>query len=129
MAPPGYGYQQPQYANNSGTGGPAPLEVRGWNWGAFFFSWLWGIANGVWVSLLICLLGIIGTIWLGAKGSEMAWGKRRFASVQQFKDTQRAWGTWGWVLFALNLVFSVIIVLVAMAMIASGELDPDMFDF
>ena len=127
-------YAQPQYANNSGTGvGPVPPEVRGWNWGAFFWSWIWGVANGVWVSLLICLLGIIGSIWLGAKGSEMAWAKRRFDSVEQFKSTQRAWATWGWVLFALNFIVVVIIALVfgaaIMAGIASGELDPSTFDF
>ncbi len=88
-----------------------------------------GISHGVWNSFLVIILGLIWQIVLGVKGSEWAWKSRKFASVQQFKDTQRAWGTWGWVLFALNLVFSVIIVLVAMAMIASGELDPDMFNF
>lgn len=132
MAAPAY-YQQPQFANNSGTGGPAPLEVRGWNWGAFFWSWIWGVPNGVWVSLLICMLGIIGSIWLGAKGSEMAWSKRRFESIEQFKSTQRAWATWGWVLFFLNLITVSIIALVfgatIVAAIASGEFDPSTLNF
>ena len=91
------------------------------------------MANGVWISLLICLLGFIGSIWLGAKGSEMAWAKRRFDSVEQFKGTQRAWATWGWVFFALNLVGGVIIALVfgatIMAAIASGGFDPNNFNF
>ena len=62
----------------------------------------------------------------------MAWGKRRFESVQQFKDTQRAWATWGWVFFALSLVFWVIIGLVFGAAIISGisgELDLSRLDF
>ncbi len=122
-AAPAYGYPQ-QFANNSGSGtGPVPPEVPGWNWGAFFFSWLWGVSNGVWVSLLIAMLGLIGSIWLGAKGSEMAWQKRRFESVEQFKGTQRAWATWGWVLFVINLIVSIIAALIMAAMVASGELD------
>ncbi len=54
-----------------------PKEVRGWNWGAFLLNWIWGMGNGVWISLLalIPFVGIIMAIVLGVKGSEWAWRK------------------------------------------------------
>ncbi|MBS7532015.1 DUF2628 domain-containing protein [Hazenella sp. IB182353] len=42
-----------------------PVEVQGWNWGAFFFTWIWGITHGVWISLLtlIPFVGWVRYIW------------------------------------------------------------------
>jgi len=54
------------------------------------------------------VLGYAG--WLGwrvlpaLKGNEWAWRYRRFESVAQFTQTQKAWQDWGWILFALNVV-------------------------
>lgn len=124
-APYGYGYSQPQYGNNSGTGGPPPPEVSGWNWGAFFWTWLWGISHGVWISFVVFLLGFIWNIYLGLKGSELAWRSRRFDSIEQFKATQRAWAMWGWIFFFINLIGTVIAVFVIMAAVAAGTLDLD----
>lgn len=28
-----------------------PDEVKGWNWGAFTFSWIWGIGNKTYLPL------------------------------------------------------------------------------
>lgn len=121
----GYPYPQPVFANNSGTGGPPPREILGWNWGAFFWGWLWGLAHGVWISLLVFLLGGIWHIYLGIKGSELAWRSRRFESVEQFKATQRAWAIWGWVFFVGGLVLVVVATLVIVAAVAAGTLDWD----
>jgi hypothetical protein len=96
------------YANNSGTGGPAPEEIKGWNWGAFFLNWIWGVGNGVWLSLLVFVLSGIWQIVLGVKGSEWAWQNRRWESVEQFKETQRVWAMWGWIVFAISFVLGII---------------------
>ncbi|HUS80296.1 MAG TPA: hypothetical protein VM283_03445, partial [Armatimonadota bacterium] len=123
--PPAYGYPQ-QYANNSGTGGPAPPEVLGWNWGAFWMTWLWGITNGVWNSLLVLILGLIWQIVLGAKGSEWAWQHRRFDSVEQFKQTQRAWAMWGWIMFFVSLLGGIAVgIVLAIAASQAGGLPWD----
>ena len=36
-----------QAENTSGRGPDAvlPSELRGWNWGAFFLNWVWGLGN------------------------------------------------------------------------------------
>ena len=41
-------------ANNSGQGKMAalPPELTGWNWGAFFLTWIWGIGNSTFIALL-----------------------------------------------------------------------------
>ena len=37
-------------------GSDVPDEIKGWNWGAFFLGWIWGIGNKVWIALLTLLL-------------------------------------------------------------------------
>jgi len=74
--PPGYA-QVGAAGNTSGMGSTAavPQEIMGWNWGAFFLSWIWSIGNSVWIGLLslVPCLGFIMVIVLGVKGSEWAW--------------------------------------------------------
>lgn len=36
-----------------GPNGPLPNELNHWNWAAFLGSWVWGLSQRVWVSLLI----------------------------------------------------------------------------
>lgn len=115
LQPPEQPYQpsqpptQPTFANTSGTGGPVPEEIRamGWSWGAFWLNWIWGIAHNVWLSLLVFCLGIIWMIVLGIKGNEWAWQHRRFDSIEQFKQTQAVWSSWGWIIFFVTLVLSI----------------------
>lgn len=47
-----------------------PPELKGFNWGAFVFTWIWGIGNRVWISLvflmpLLLVLYIICSYRLG----------------------------------------------------------------
>src|SRR3989344_4337531 len=57
--------------NTSGTGSGAviPPGVDGWGWGPFFLTWIWGVFNSVWLSLLVFIpipvLGLIMAIVLG----------------------------------------------------------------
>ena len=96
----------PAAANNSGQpGAQVPAELGGWNWGAFLMNWIWAIPHSAWVGLVLSLLlGIVGAIFLGVKGNELAWQNRRWESVQQFKDTQRVWAIWGLVILGVGVV-------------------------
>ena len=91
-------------ANTSGTGGPVPDEIKGWNWGAFWWSCIWGIAHNVWISLLVFCLPIVWQIVLGIKGNKWAWQYRQFDSIEQFKQTQAVWAKWGWIVGIVCLV-------------------------
>ncbi len=75
-----------------------PAEIDRWNWGAFLLTWIWGVGNGVLISLLVFVpfFGIlIMPFVLGAKGSAWAWRNRRWDSVEHFKRVQRLWAIWG----------------------------------
>ena len=87
--------------NTSGLGKAAtiPYEIKGWNWGAFFLSWMWGIGNRVWIALIVFipipLLALIMAFVLGAKGNKWAWQHKTWASVEHFHRTQATWRNWG----------------------------------
>jgi len=106
--------QAPQAPENtSGTLGPVPEEIKGWNWGAFWLNWIWAIGNQVWVGLLALVIGIIMAIILGVKGNEWAWQNRRFESVEQFKQVQRTWSYWGWGYAVFCILITVVIVVLS----------------
>ena len=103
--------------NTSGMGSSAqiPPEIRGWNWGAFFLSWIWGIGNSVWIALL-CLIPFVSWVMvfvLGAKGSEWAWASRKWDSVEHFKRNQRNWALAGLILFLVGVAFWVLYFVIA----------------
>jgi len=98
--------------NTSGQGKSSvlPSEIRGWNWGAFFLNWLWGISNGTFIALL-CLIPFVNIIMifiLGAKGNEWAWQNKRWESIEQFKRVQKNWAVVGLILFILSIIIWVV---------------------
>lgn len=50
-----------------------PSEVKKWNWGAFFLSWIWGIGNHVWISFLsfVPFVGFIDDFCPGSQRKRM----------------------------------------------------------
>lgn len=78
-----------------------PAEIKKWNWGAFFFNWLWGVCNGVYWPLALILVNLIpyvgqllalgACIVLGINGSEWAWKRKQWNSVEHFKQVQHNW--------------------------------------
>lgn len=88
-----------------------PPEVKGWNWGAFMFSWIWGIFNNVWIALLCLIPGVhLVMCWiLGFKGNDWAWQNKDWPSVEAFHAYQRKWAFWGTMGFIALLVLFLII--------------------
>ena len=97
--------------NTSGTGRDAvvPPEVDRWNWGAFLLSWIWGLGNRVYISLLslIPLVGVVMAFVLGAKGSEWAWRKKTWPSVERFKAVQRQWAVAGLIVWGVLIALGI----------------------
>lgn len=102
-------------ANTSGQGKEAevPEEVRGLCWGAFFWTFIWGIFNRVWISFatFIPIVGIVVWIVLLFKGREWAWKSKEWESPEQFNKVQRLWGLAG--LVFVVLIFGGMAVMVA----------------
>jgi serine/threonine protein kinase len=113
-------------ANTSGQGQGAlvPVEIRGWNWGAFLLAPYWSLANRTWIGLwcllfptvglwFLNLLGILHPsltvlfygigfalelgimLFLGRKGNRLAWQNTPWRSITQFKSHQRKWAIAG----------------------------------
>lgn len=102
------------YDKHSGKGeaSTVPAEIRGWSWGGFMLTWIWGIGNSVWLSLL-CFVPFVGLVMmfvLGAKGREWAWREKKWVSVDEFKRVQKVWDTIGLVIFCLNLAWIIVMV-------------------
>jgi hypothetical protein len=94
--------------NTSGMGGPVPIEIRmmRWNWGGFCLPFLWMLNHGMigwgiclfvvqWIPFVGMGAGLIASIALGASGNEIAWQRRRFSSLDEFRAVEKAWTTWG----------------------------------
>jgi hypothetical protein len=126
---PAAGYGGQYDTNTSATRGAVPQELKGgWNWGAFWYSWIWGLNHKTPVTLFSLLFGLAGrlvpglglvnlglAVWFGARGNEWAWQNRRFDSVEHFRAVQRAWAMWVLGSFILILILFVIGVAIGLA--------------
>ena len=91
-----------------------PTEIKGWNWGAFIWRWLWGIFNGVYWPLVLILINFIPyvgpiislvcSIVLGINGNEWAWKGKSWSSVAEFKRVQHNWAIAIWWVLCISLV-------------------------
>lgn len=106
--------QSDAFADGSGRQGGTrnPVYSGKWNWGAFFFQWLWLLNHRKFVlacvHLLICWIPLVGLgfgIYLGFRANDLAYDGRRFSSIEQFIAVQNAWRNWGFALTAICLLF------------------------
>ncbi len=113
-------------ARNTYDPNVVPAEIMGrFNWGAFFWNWIWGLNHKAYITLHMLTITItayaleaiakgakqatvvsvivgIGwilqlafSIYLGKVGNQLAWKSGRFESVDHFNQVQRAWVAWG----------------------------------
>ncbi len=76
-------------------------HVQGWNLAAFWFSWIWAFAHrltGWGIAILVIgfipgvgIISLALSIYLGVKGNELAWERRPFRDVEDFRACQRVW--------------------------------------
>lgn len=108
-------FNTPKFVNMSKDSTQEVEEaIKHWNWGAFFCGWIWGIAHKVYWPLFqlivafIPFIGWIGNIiicvYLGINGSKIAWQSGIYTSLNNFKEAQRKWAIWGFVLFLISIL-------------------------
>jgi len=87
--------------------GAGPQVVPGgFNWGAFFFGWIWGLNHRKPILLLMIpasfvlhFIPVIGyfaaslgiQIWVGFQGNQWAWESGRFSTITDMMDCQAVW--------------------------------------
>ena len=71
-----------------------------WNWGAFSFPFIWGLANGCIWQAVLALIPYFNLIWrfvMGAKANTWAWKELGFGyhDVEKFNKVQKGWSIAG----------------------------------
>ena len=111
--------------NNSGQGDVpvVKLVTDKFNWGAFFFSWIWGIKYKKWIMLLIIpaymipflgmILGFGLQIWFGINGNKWAWQSTRYKSIQEFHEIHKKWATAAVIIMIINIIATIGILLLS----------------
>ncbi len=86
-----------------------PLEILHWNWGAFILTWIWGLGNKVYISLLsfVPVIGMFIPFLLGWKGNEWAWKNKKWENVEHFKRVQKKWLVGSMAVCFLSVVVSI----------------------
>lgn len=94
-----------------------PNCVGHWNWGAFYFGWIWGIGNGVYWPLISLipyigwLVSFIIVIVLGVNGNQYAWEKFH-GTAEEFEMKQHNWAVAAGICFLISIVLVAIILIV-----------------
>jgi hypothetical protein len=95
--------------SGKGDASTIPPEINGWNWGAAFLGFWWGIYYRVWI-MFITFVPLVGGIWwivMGIKGSEWAWRQNKWQSVEHFKRAQKKWVPWVIVMLVIQAIIFV----------------------
>ena len=122
---------------------PESIEVRTnkalkhFNWGAFGFTWLWGLGNGsfgkTWhilildimsglaskYALIVVAFAFIIRVFYGVNGNKWAFERRAWYSVEDYTETQRRWAKIFALLFGLFMIFFAAGVLIVIALLTS----------
>jgi len=105
--PPSYGYNPEQSA-----------LLGKWNWGAFSYGWIWGVANHCYIALILLLpIPIVSTVMsilLGIYGNRWAFEQGDVKDLPTFLAIQKTWNIAGLICFILQVVavLSAIIVMI-----------------
>ena len=125
-AVPSVEYSDGDY-NKSGMGSVYPVPdivADKFNWGACLLTWIWGLGNRTYITLLIFFAGcsfiapfagwiitLVMQIWFGIKGNEWAWQNKRFESIEAFHRYQRKWAAAGIILTLVTMLIVPMIIL------------------
>lgn len=109
--------------SGQGKGAVVPEEAKGLAWGAFLFTWIWGIFNRTWLALLtlVPIVGLVVWVMLLIKGREWAWQNKRWDSVEHFNRVQRKWAKVGVILLCIPIVGIIAAIAIPLYMTAKNS--------
>jgi hypothetical protein len=118
------------------NGKELPKELRGFNWGAFILTFIWGYFHKAWVTMLAIPLIIfqmpLGINWIlltvlqiycGIKGNEWAYQHDFWMTPAQFRMKQIKWGVFA---MALSVVLPLSFMLVFARFMSKSEDNPQL---
>lgn len=97
-----------------------PEIVNKFNWGAFLLTWIWGLFNKTYLTLIIIplslvpkiglLLTLILSVYFGTRGNRWALENKYFSTLEEFNKYQKKFVQFGLILLILCVLWSVIII-------------------
>ena len=113
--------------NSSGHGKKSvvpDIVANRFNWGACLLSWIWGIGNKTYITLLVfvaALIPFIGIfavigmqVWFGLKGNRWAWQNKRFQSIEHCHHNQKIWAIVGACLTTIAVLIQIIVLVTSL---------------
>lgn len=110
-----------------------PAELKGFNWGAFLLTFIWGIKYRAWITLLAIplmwfqfplglnwILLTVLQIYCGIKGNEWAYKTDYRKSVYEFKMTQIKWAAAG---FSIQIILPAVVLFVVCLFLFNNPVD------
>lgn len=94
-----------------------PESLEKFNWGAFLWSWIWGLTYRKPITLLVILVAFIPfiggfaslglCIWFGMNGNAWAWAAKDWESTAQFNEIQKRWVKFWFIFMAASITIPV----------------------
>ncbi len=124
----------PKITSGQGKSTVIPHGIKKWSWGAFALTWIWGLANKTYITLIILIPGVsFATLFvlaimgisspfrgyaffplflaivvmafiIGIKGSKWAWQSKRWDSINHFEAVQKKWSKIGNLIFVFEII-------------------------
>lgn len=103
-------------------------EINCWNWGAFFWNWIWLIPINPTFAIIMCfanmftcgLSTIILAFYLGIKGNEMAWERKKYRNIEEFQEEQKKWTLTGWICVFIPTFINIVTALLMIMLISAS---------
>lgn len=105
---------------------PLPQEIKKFNWGAFFLTWIWGIGNSSYLTLFAFLAYAIAytlnssgiilpvclafSIYCGIMGNQWAWKNKTWESTDYFNRVQKRWAIGGVLFFIITRILTLLFI-------------------
>ena len=81
---------------------PAVLpSLPRWNWGAFFFGWIWALGHRMYVVAIVSAVPGAAIV-IAVIGNGLAWKYRPFRDLEEFRQVQAAWRHAAFILLAIG---------------------------
>ncbi len=92
-------------------------ELDKWNWGAFFWTWIWALGHRLWGQALIgfvvsIFVPIAPNIYFALKGNRLAWQTGIYGAREELRARERRWA------WAAAIFYGAIAVIIVLAVVA-----------
>lgn len=109
--------------SGQGAGAPVPVELHGWNWGAFLLNWIWGLGNNTFIALLmfVPVVNLVMPFVLGARGNAWAWRNTRWRDITHFRSVQRMWAIVAVLVYVIGIALVAGVVMLVLSVLKGSE--------